>query len=170
MAGSLGDPRRAVSEGIAKDVFDLNKKYDWADFISYFVQDLEMRLANTGVKDKRYHQKWADYCRALLPWCSADDLIVENTRRGMADSYFDLGETDIAEAMYKEWIEDDPDWGWGYIGWSDFYHFDVKQYDKSEALLLAGYAREELRDKDALLERLVDLYEDMGKPDKAKEY
>ena len=161
-----------LSEGIARDVFDLDKKHNFADFVSNFVQDLEMELHNAGLKEKEYHKKRAIYCEELLQRCAVKESIVENTRRGMADGYFEYGETAKAEQLYTDWLDEDPDWGFGYIGWSDNYYFGPKesQYEKAEEILLAGYGREGLRDKADLVDRLADLYEDMGKPEKAKEY
>jgi len=167
-----GEIKALLSEGVAHDVFALDKKHDFADFISNFVQDLEIELHNAGLADREYHKKRAIYCEELLPWCVSNESIVENTRRGMADGYFEYGETAKAEELYKGWLDEDPDWGYGYIGWSDNYCFGPKekQYEKAEEILLTGYGREGLRDKGDLVDRLVDLYEDMGKPDKAKEY
>ena len=161
-----------LSEGIAQDIFDLDKKHSFIDFVSNVVQELELQLHNAGLQDKEYHKKRAIYCEELLQWCSADETIVENTRRGMADGYFEYGEKTKAEQLYKNWLDEDPDWGYGYIGWSDNYYFGPKenQYEKAEEILLAGYGREGLRDKADVVDRLVGLYEDMGKPEKAKEY
>jgi tetratricopeptide (TPR) repeat protein len=52
-----------------------------------------------------------------------DGLITENRRRAVAESYYELGEADKAEALYREWLDADPRWGWGWIGWSDCYRF-----------------------------------------------
>ena len=51
------------------------------------------------------------------------ELMTENRRRALAESYFELGETGKAEALYGDWLHADPRWGWGWIGWSDCYRF-----------------------------------------------
>jgi len=160
------------TEGIASDIYDLNKKYNWTEFISNWVQDLETELHNAGIDEKIYHSKRAVYCEELLQWCGSNDLIIENTRRGMADSYFDSGDEAKAEQLYSEWLRKDPDWGWGYIGWSDCYWFGLgeKYYEKAEEILLTGYARIGLRDKEDVVDRLIGLYEDMGQQEKVEEY
>src|ERR1035441_10642147 len=48
-------------------------------------------------------------------------LMTGNRRRALAESYFELGETGKAEALYRDWLHADPRWGWGWIGWSDGY-------------------------------------------------
>jgi tetratricopeptide (TPR) repeat protein len=42
-----------------------------------------------------------------------DGLITENRRRAVAESYYELGEADKAEALYREWLDADPRWGLG---------------------------------------------------------
>jgi hypothetical protein len=54
---------------------------------------------------------------------AVDDLMTENRRRALAESYLELGETAKAEALYGDWLQADPRWGWGWIGWSDGYGF-----------------------------------------------
>lgn len=56
----------------------------------------------------------------MLMLCGKEDgLMIENTRRAIADSHFDLGNEDECKRLYAMWLEADPNWGWGYIGWSD---------------------------------------------------
>jgi len=159
------------TEGVAEDIHELDDKYDWTEFVSNYAQDLEIELRNAGLEDKSYHHKRIVYCKELLQWCGSDELIAENTRRGMAESYFLAGDAATGEQYYLEWLRDDPDWGWGYIGWSDYYQFGSnKQFEKAEEILQTGFARDGLRDRIYVAERLASLYEDMGKLDKAKEY
>jgi tetratricopeptide (TPR) repeat protein len=160
--------KNLFAEGIATDIFELDGKYKWTQFPSNYVQDLEMELHNAGVDDRAYHQKRIVYCQELIQWGGKDELLASNTRISMAEAYFELGDTAAAEQLYKEWLRDDPDWGWGYIGWSEYYYYD-KQYEKAQEILLAGYAREGLRDKIDLTGRLVELYGDTNRPDKVKE-
>jgi hypothetical protein len=35
----------------------------------------------------------------------------------MADSHYELGDKDTCDQLYNAWLEENPDWGWGYIGW-----------------------------------------------------
>ena len=161
-----------ISEGIADDLLDLDFKYDWSEFIPNFIQDVEEELHNAGTEDKLYHLKRAVYCEELLRYCFDDELLISNTRRGMAEGYFNYGETEKCEQLYADWLRDDPDWGWGYIGWADCYWFnsDNKQYKRAEEILMTGYTRPELREKIAVADRLASLYKDMGDAEKAKEY
>lgn len=159
--------------GYAKDIYDMDKKRDWSQFISNYVQDLEIELHNAGIADAVYHSKRIDYCRELLSWCgSEEELIISNTRRGMAEAYFLSGDEAECNRLFDEWLQDDPDWGWGYIGWSDCYQYKANDggNEKAEEILLAAYERDGLRDKIDVVDRIIMLYGDMGKLDKVKEF
>jgi len=160
-------------EGIAKDIFDLNSKYKWRQYPSNFVQDLEMELHNAGVEDKAYHQKRIDFCQELLRWCGTDDeLLIINTRRAKAEAHYEIGDESGGEQLFKEWVEEDPDCGWAYCGWSDCWRFSGSGTgnEKAEKILLAGYERSSLRDREYVVERLITIYEEMGKPERVKEF
>lgn len=167
------DMKTLLAEGVAKDIYDLDQKYDWTDFVSNFVQDLEIELRNAGLKDNEYHLKRAVYCEELLQWCGGQELIISNTRRGMAEGYYHYGDTSRGERLFADWLQNDPDWGWGYIGLSDCYRWGrgvEKQVEKAEEVLLTAYARDGLRDRVDVVDRLVQLYEDRGDAGKAKAY
>jgi tetratricopeptide (TPR) repeat protein len=163
--------RELLTEGVAKDIFDLNNKYKWTQYPSNYVQDVEAELRNAGSDDSVYHDKRIKFCEELLQWCG-EETISNNARIGIAEAYCDLGDAATADRLYAEWLQDDPEWGWGYIGWSDHYRFKESDegYAKAEEILLAGYSREGLRDKVDVADRLVELYEEIGDPAKAKEY
>jgi hypothetical protein len=50
---------------------------------------------------------------ALRRFPSDDALMIENCRRALAESYFELGEADKAEALYQDSFKADPGWRWG---------------------------------------------------------
>jgi len=160
------------AEGIAEDIFDLDNKYEWKQFPSNCVQDLEMELHNAGIDDKAYHQKRIDFCQELLRWCGADELVISNTRWAIAEAHYEIGDESGGEQLFKEWVREDPDCSWAYSGWSDCcrYNGSVIDNEKAEKILLAGYERSGLRDRDYVVERLITIYEEMGKPEKVKEF
>ena len=161
--------KELFAEGLADDIFDLDKKYSWGQYPSNFVQDADDELHNAGVDDVVYHRKRIVFCEELCQWGGSDGLFMGNARISIAEAHVELGDIAAAEHLYEGWLRDDPEWGWGYIGWSDYY-FESKQYKKAEGLLLTGYLREGLRDKVDVVDRLITLYNYLGKPEKAKEF
>jgi tetratricopeptide (TPR) repeat protein len=90
----------------------------------------------------------------------------------MAEAYFELGDYEAGDQVFIEWLRDDPGNGMGHNGWANCYRgtMDAIHYAKSEEILLSAYAMAELRDKHYVVEGLINLYGDMGKPEKTKEY
>lgn len=169
------DIKAIMAEEGLENIDHLQKKYTWTDFLSNYVQDLEMELGYAGITDKEYYRKRIKYCSEMLERCGTEeDLIIENTRRAMADSYFELGNDQEGEQLYRMWLDADLDWGWGYIGWSDCYLPLAKsgreaQLDKAEEILSKALSRETLRDRADVIERALYLYEDMGNMAKVAE-
>jgi hypothetical protein len=158
-------------EGFAADIGDLDKKYKWSQWITNYVQFLEMELGNAGVEDPSYHGKRIEYCRELLQWCGSDELLVSNTRCAMAEAHFESGDVAGCDRLFEGWLRDDPDWALGYRAWAECYMFkgDGASSDKIEEILLAGYPKGEPRDRYEIVANLMALYEDTGRPEKAKE-
>ena len=87
-------------------------------------QDLEDALRNAGGEDPEFLRARIAMCEeALRRFPDEDELMVENRRRALAESYFELGETSKAEALFEQSLAADPRWGWGWIGWADLHFF-----------------------------------------------
>jgi tetratricopeptide (TPR) repeat protein len=160
--------KTAIVEAQVKNIEELQVKYEWTQFLSNYIQDLEAELHNAGLSNKEYFQKRITYCEEMLELCGAyHGLLVENTRRAVADSHYSLGEKEKCDNLYSTWLEQNPDWGWGYIGWSDCYWFDKSKdtlnLKKSEEILKRALLRESIHDRFDVLERAIDLYEELGK-------
>jgi tetratricopeptide (TPR) repeat protein len=107
---------------------------------------------------------------ALRRFGDADELMVENRRRALAESYFELGETDKAEALFEYWLAGDPRWGWGWIGWADLHFFTndrPKDYARAGDLLSRGYSTSGVRSREDIADRLVLLYRETGRDEEA---
>ena len=157
----------------AIDLTELQKKYPFEDYLTNYAQDLEMELHNAGIDDPSYHEKRIAYCTELLECCGGDQNITENTRRAIAESYADLGDMQTCDRLFEGWLQEDPNWGWGYNGWSDCHWFYLSgpcEYQKGEQILQRGLAQPELRDRIDVVSRLIELYERMQEPEKAREY
>ncbi len=139
-----------------------------------WIQDLEDELWNAGLEDRQFLTARITVCEEGLRRFPADDeLMTENRRRALAESHYQVGETDKAEALYGEWLKADPCWGWGWIGWSDCYRFAPtprRDLRRSEQLLREGLSMVEVRDRPDLAERLADLYDEQGRGEEAQEF
>ncbi len=80
--------------------------------------------------------------------------------RAEAESYWRLGDVETAEAKFEALIRANPDWAWGYIGWSDLYlqyRDSPKNYARGEQILQRALARPNLEDREHVLDRLKSL-------------
>jgi len=164
--------KTAIVESQVKNIEELQSKYKWTQFLSNYIQDFEAELHNAGLSNKEYFQKRITYCGEILELCGTDHgLLVENTRRAIADSHYELGEKEKCNQLYSTWLEENPEWGWGYIGWSDCYRFDKPKdpmnLEKSNEILKRALSRESINDRVDVLERAIDLCEELGKHQEA---
>jgi uncharacterized protein YecA (UPF0149 family) len=99
--------------------------------------------------------------------------MTENRRRALAESYYELGETDKAEALYRGWLHLDPRWGWGWIGWSDCYRSTRtarRDWSRCEHTLRKGLSIADVRDRADIFDRLADTCEEQGRGEQAAEF
>jgi hypothetical protein len=108
---------------------------------------------------------------ALRRFPDEDELMVENRRRALAESYFELGETAKAEALLEQRLAADPRWGWGCIGWVDLHFFAnnrPKDYSRAGELLRRGYSTPDVRSREDIADRLALLYRETGRDEEAE--
>jgi len=139
----------------------LDKAFLGFQSVSNWCQDFEMELGNAGLNEPKYCQLRTRYCREFLDtFTNVEWSIRGNFLRAEADAYWRLGEIETAEAHLEALIQEDPDWAWGYIDWSDLYWIfrdSPKDYAKGESILLRALARPHLQDRQDVLERQRDL-------------
>lgn len=124
-------------------------------------QDFEMELGNAGRDDPRYYQLRIRYCcECLETFPNVGWLMRGNFLRAEAEAHWRLGEIKMAEVKFAALIDENPDWAWGYINWSDLYWLfraAPKDYDRAEAILERALARPNLEDRGDALDRLEEL-------------
>jgi tetratricopeptide (TPR) repeat protein len=167
------DVLRLSDKSGTQTIGEFDDRFQGTQSLFNWIQDLEIELWNAGLDDRQFLTARIAVCEEGLRRVEADDeLITENCRRALAESYFELGETGKADGLYRKWLNTDPQWGWGWIGWSDFYQFtrtELRNLHKAEELLREGLSIAGVRDFQDLAERLADLYQEQGRVDEARE-
>ena len=167
------DVKTVMKEEKIKNIIEFNKEKRFSELIINYAQELMFELHNAGIADARYYEKRIKYCTELLTYCGDDQLIKENTRRGIGESYSGLGDMENCDRHFEGWLKEDPAWGWGYIGWSDccyLYKKDNGDYEKAEQILLQGISQPEVRDRIDIVARMAEINQKAKKPDKEREY
>ena len=157
-----------------KSIEEFDDRFRGSESLFNWIQDLEDELWNAGLDDRQFLTARVAVCEeGLQRFRTDDELLTENRRRALAESYYELGETDKAESLYRDWLKLDPRWGWGWIGWSDCYRFtrtELRDWGRSERILREGLAIVDVRDRSDLAERLADLCGEQGRVEEAKEF
>lgn len=162
------DIKAVMAKDNIKDLPALEKKYEWTDFVMNYVQDLEEQLHNAGIENEEYISKRIKYCEELLQLCGdTDELVIENARRAIAESHYALGNTTECDRLFQKWLNDDPSWGWGYIGWSDCYQYGTNNiksdYVKAEEIINRSLKEKNLRNRADVVYRAIEIYTVLGK-------
>ncbi len=149
------------------DRFPLTQSlYNWS-------QDLELALWNIGLDDPAIMRARIALCAQALEWFPAEDsLMTENRRHALAQSWYAVGDAAQGEKLFQRWMEADPGWGWGWIGWSDCrrgWRERPGDVARAEEILRRGYAIPRVRDRADIAERLEQLCEESGRIDEARQ-
>ena len=160
-------------KGGLPSIHAFDERFRGSQSLFNWIQDVEDELWNAGLEDPQLLTARIAVCEeGLRRFPAEDDLMTENRRRAVGESYFELGETDKAEALYRDWLQADPRWGWGWIGWSDGYGFTrtkLQDWQRAEQILREGLAVEQVRDRRDMLERLAEVCEEQGRKGEAIE-
>lgn len=153
---------------------ELDEIFQGNQFISNWIWDfdeaLEMQLLKK--EDCDFYGKLRLKINDIMMEHETDSsLDNENIRRNIAETYFMMGKPHKGEELFKKYLEDDPDWGFAYIGWFDMIWREAKERDcaKAEKLLLEALENKNLRDRDVVWERLLSLYKECDEKQKYEE-
>lgn len=168
------DVLRILDKAGMQSIQEFDERFGGSQSLFNWIQDLEDELWNAGLEDRQFLTARIALCEeGLRRFRSDDGLMIENRRRALAESYYELGETDKAEALYREWLDADPCWGWGWIGWSDCYRFtrtEGRDWNRCEQILREGLSIADVRDRADIAHRLADACEEQGRGEEAAEY
>lgn len=168
------DVRHILHKAGMQSIEEFDERFGGSQSLFNWIQDLEGELWNAGLEDRQFLTARIALCEeGLRRFRSDDDLMTENRRRALAESYYELGETDKAESLYREWLAADPCWGWAWIGWSDCYRFtrtESRDWSRCEQILREGLSIADVRDRADIADRLADACEEQGRVEEAAEF
>jgi tetratricopeptide (TPR) repeat protein len=131
-----------------------------------WVQDFEMELGNAALADRSLNRVRKEFCEDILPLLNpSDENTWSNMTRAIAESLFNMGDRKAAFSLYRSRLEENPRWGWGWVGWADLYSFCDKTEDRfrqAEKILLQGLSVPGVSEAAIIRERLGDVREVMA--------
>ena len=172
--GVWADLLKLREKALCRSLAEFDDLFGGTQSVFNWIQDFEMALGNAAIAHPHYHEARVRVCEEFLrEFEPADKLLTQNMQRALAESVYALGDKARSDALYHGWLAEDPQWGWGWIGWADLYYFARgsanKDLARAEAILKEGLSLEQVRDREDILERLASLYEDQGRQKEAAE-
>ncbi len=179
IAERSGDPIAASKHGLkiwnhllklmkmteAQSIYELEVEgatiYDLLYWAATFVENLH----NASIMDKSFEQHKFSFCEAYVDMhrgmLHKDVRNLGNIRTSLAECYFKLGKFEKTDDLFREWLSAEPDWGFGWIGWSDLYwlwNFGIeKEFKKAEKILKEGLKVPKVNNREHIKDRLADL-------------
>lgn len=133
--------------------------------------DLLDELQNAGLNDDDYATRRIAFVQQFLERFPDEDPHTQcEFLRGQGEALWRLGRQAEAEALYAAAIERLPDEAWLYIGWADHYWLwqdSPGDFARGEEILRRALAIDTIDDRQGVLERLQDLYQEWPKPQQA---
>jgi hypothetical protein len=159
----------------ARSITEFDDRFPMTQSLFNWSQDLEMALQNGAEHDPELRTARLEMAAEWLRRFPGEDpLTTGNFRRALADSYFETGHQQKADELYQSWLDDDPFWGWGWIGWADCYTpygpGKVQDYERAEEILRRGYSVTGVQEAEDIAGRLADICDMTGRPDEAGEF
>lgn len=152
------------------DEFD--DRFGGTQSVFNWVQDLETELHNAGREEPQFFRERIALCEVILDRFSEGMLPIDNFRAALAQSHFELGERQTGDQLFHAWLEEMPEWGAGWVAWSDCYWLfsksEFKDATRAEQILLKGLVLPDVDDRAFLLDRLMLLYEETGRDQEAE--
>jgi tetratricopeptide (TPR) repeat protein len=141
--------------------------------VTEMLNELDMALHNEGLEDARLTAKRAEVARWVYTHFTEESALNLGNFRGYeAESLWELGQTEQAEALFQTLTETFPTFAWGYIWWGDCYWMSdwsyeyAPDYDRAEAIYRQALAIPHLEDRGDVQDRLDDLAEERAHPEK----
>jgi hypothetical protein len=135
--------------------------------------DLDMALQNAGVDDLRWMAKRAEMARWVYTHFTEESALNLGNFRGYeAESLWEMGQKEQAEALFQELTEMFPTFAWGYIWWGDQYWMSdwsyehAPDYDRAASLYRQALAIPDVEDRSDVQDRLDDLQDERAHPEK----
>ena len=141
--------------------------------VTDMLENLDMALHNAGIEDLQWMARRAEIARWVYTHFPEENALTLGNFRGYeAESLWEMGQTEQAEALFQVLTETFPSFAWGYIWWGDCYWMSdwsyehAPDYDRAASLYRRALAQPDLEDRGDVQDRLDDLAAEQRHPAK----
>lgn len=145
----------------------------WADTLAEDLHNASLKDLSFEISKLEFCETYVEMHRDLLDREVAN---LGNIRIYLAESYYKKGLVEKADALFRKWLDAEPDWEGGWSGWSGCcllrkIHENMRDYKKAERILKEGLSVPELSESRLLRERYAEILEqrEAATSDHAKE-
>jgi len=166
--------KKSMSQHQIKYVEDFDQAFQGRQSLFNWASDMVMDLTDASCEDSSFKHRKIDFLNEYVSSSkNKGEHNIREYQRAIAETYFEIGDIEEGEKQFQQLTQKYPYEGWMWIGWSDQYWImakdDYKDSEKAVSLLKQALEKEELEDRNDVLERLKDLYEELKMNQKAKE-
>jgi tetratricopeptide (TPR) repeat protein len=144
--------------------------------VTEMLYELDMTLHNEGLEDARLTATRAEVARWVYTHFTEESALNLGNFRGYeAESLWELGQREQAEALFQVLTETFPTFAWGYIWWGDQYWMSdwsyehAPDYDRAVSIYRQALTQPALEDRGDVHDRLDDLADERAHPEKREE-
>jgi tetratricopeptide (TPR) repeat protein len=154
---------------------EFDERFKGTEMLQNWVQDLEMALGDLARPEQKqeWFQRRIQICESFLARFPNDDQpLIQNMQRALAESISGIGDSQRADELFQKWLDENPRWSWGWIGWADCHLFAAsnrRDLNRAEQILRQGLDIEGMEDREVFYERLEAIFEQQGRTDKVAE-
>jgi tetratricopeptide (TPR) repeat protein len=146
-------------------IYELEKADATGYDLLYWAATFAEELYSISLQDQSFEKQKLDFFESYVDMHhgmrNKDVRNLGNIRILLAECYFKMGNAEKADFLFKDWLNAEPDWGAGWIGWSDLYwlwNLGVeKDFKKAKKILSQGLKVHNINDRNAMEKRLKDL-------------
>ena len=146
-------------------IYELEKADVTGKDLLYWAATFADELYTAGLKDKSLEKQQLDFFESYVKMhrgmLGRYVRNLGNIRILLAECYFKMRKAEKVDSLFENWLTVEPEWGAGWIGWSDLYwlwNFGVeKDLKKAEKILKRGLKVPNVDDRHVMEKRLKDL-------------
>ena len=153
-----------------KTISSFDTQFRGTQYVFNWVQDYESELYTAGRCDAQFLHDRIALCQTVIERFDERQFVTENFRRALAESYFELGQPDTGDRLFRQWLDEDPRSGWTWISWSDCHYLFAagnKDADRALQILHQGLSVAAVRDRSEILSRMESVLTEVGRDTEA---
>lgn len=142
----------------------LDEVFVGAVSISHWLPEFTEELIDAGDTNTQFYEQGLRVCEEAIP-LARDPGLAGSLKKAKAEFVCLLKGLSEAEALYENWLRENPKWGEGWIGWAECHWLaleDHTDYNRAIAILKRGAAVPGVTDELAIMNLIINFSMQIG--------